>query len=288
MDIAPYLQRINKWNPDIDLGQIRVDPYGLNNLVIIVANKWVFRFPRNAESKSSLVKEAEILALVRNHVGIKVPGLVYSEELEMGSYPMLGGVPLYRHDLLRLPREQMESFAAEVAQFLVDLHAIPLDGWITLSGHNESPRAASRQNWQDRLAEFREELYRYLWADQHAYIEDLFAPVIDGQLDLDSYTPALIHNDLASYHLLVDSSNGHLTGVLDFGEAMVGDPATDYGALISTYGETLIHMMMRFNPSIKQHLDRARFRASYLELEWALKGVRTNNPEWFLVHIGRA
>lgn len=284
MDVTQYLRRIQQWEPDIDLSRVRVDPYGLNNLVFILDTQRVFRFPRSSESRSSLIQEASILSLVRNFVRIGVPELVYDEELDMGTYPILAGAPLYRHDFLRLPRQQMETFAADVAQFLADLHAIPLEKLSASLGHLRPPVV----NWQERLDEVRDGLYRYLWADQHAYIEDLFAPVLSGQLDMDAYTPVLIHNDLAAYHLLTDQASGRLTGVLDFGEATLGDPAMDYAALISTYGETPVHIMARKNPTINELLNRARFRASYLELEWALKGVRTNNPEWFLVHIGRA
>ena len=110
--------------------------------------------------------------------------------------------------------------------------------------------------------------------------------MLDGRLDM-TYQPALIHNDLAAYHLLADP-NSVLTGVLDFGEAGWGDPAADTAALISGYGESFVARMIAGYPAIAAHLERARFRAAYIELEWALKGVRTTDPAWFLVHLGRA
>ena len=102
------------------------------------------------------------------------------------------------------------------------------------------------------------------------------------------YSPALIHNDLATYHLLTDPATTALTGVLDFGEAGWGDPAADIAALISGYGESFVARLIAAEPAIAAHLERARFRAAYLELEWALKGVRTGDPGWYLVHLGRA
>ena len=288
MEINSYLQRIRKWNPDLDLGQTRVDPYGLNNLVIIVGERWVFRFPRNIESKSSLIHETKILSVVKKYVNISVPEFEFTEDLELGIYPLLVGNPLYRHDFLRLSDNLKENFAADLAGFLKDLHAIPLDELDKSVVSPEPHETESRQYWSERLDELRAELFRYLWADQHAYIEDLFSPVLDGRLDMSRYSPSLIHNDLASYHLLVDLSSGRLTGVLDFGEASIGDPASDYGTLINSYGETMVGLMARQNPAINDLIDRARFRAAYLELEWALKGVRTDDPQWFLVHLGRA
>ncbi|WP_374686883.1 phosphotransferase family protein [Promineifilum sp.] len=160
-----------------------------------------------------------------------------------------------------------------------------VEAWATLPPAPPLPRPPAP--WAERLNTLRTELYPHLWADQHAYIEDLFAPLLDGRLSMD-YEPALIHNDLAPYHLLLDPTTGRLSGVLDFGEAGWGDPAGDYALLLGAYGGSFVRRMAGADPAISDLLERARFRAAYLELEWALKGVRTGDPAWYIVHIGRA
>lgn len=286
MDIDTCLAYITAWNPSLASQPYRADPYGLNNFVMIVGG-WVCRFPRTDESRARLREEAQLLAVVRRYVNLALPNFTTDEALAFVAYRLLPGRPLYRHDLRRLPVATQDRFAADLAVFLRDLHAIPDDA-LTLAGLPPAPSSSSSAAlWPDRLAAIRAELFPHLWADQHAAIEDLFAPVLDGRLDL-SYTPALIHNDLASYHLLVDAATGALTGVLDFGEAGWGDPAADYAALISSYGESFVGRMLAIDPSIATHLERARFRAAYIELEWALKGIRTADPSWYLVHLGRA
>jgi hypothetical protein len=49
-------------------------------------------------------------------------------------------------------------------------------------------------------------------------VREHFRSVLERQLDL-SYTSALIHGDLAPYHLCYDSGVRRLVGVIDFGEA---------------------------------------------------------------------
>jgi hypothetical protein len=53
-------------------------------------------------------------------------------------------------------------------------------------------------------------------------------------------------------------------------------------------GESFLRRMVRFDPTIGDALDRARFRAVAVELEWALHGVQTNDPWWWTAHIGNA
>jgi aminoglycoside 2''-phosphotransferase len=101
-------------------------------------------------------------------------------------------------------------------------------------------------------------------------------------------TPALIHDDLASYHILYAPEERRIAGVIDFGMARLGDPAADFALIINTYGESFLKRMGRYDPAIGGTLDRARFLAGMLELFWAVEGVRANDPSWLLVHIGRA
>lgn len=288
MDISPFLDQIRAWNPSLDIYTARVDPYGLNNLVIIINDEWVYRFPRNDEARSDLLKESALLAVIRRYVKTAVPDFAFNAGREFVAYRLLAGKPLYRHALLRWGEAAQERLAADLAGFLSDLHNIP-ETPLVEAGMTPAPMPSdSRSVWRERLEAIRAELYPNLWAEQHAYIEDLFAPVLEGWVDMEDFNPTLIHNDLAAYHLLGDSTTGRLGGVLDFGEAGWGDPAADFGILINVYGESLVSRMERFNPAISGLLERARFRAAYVELEWALKGARTNNPQWLLVHIGRA
>lgn len=126
-----------------------------------------------------------------------------------------------------------------------------------------------------------------LWADQRAWLADLFAPLQRGVLDLDAFTPAFVHCDLASYHILHDSA-GRLTGVIDFGTAGSGDRAMDFSMIINNYGESFLRRISRYVPLPQDVLERARFFAGFIELEWALNGLRTQDPSWLLVHLGRA
>jgi aminoglycoside 2''-phosphotransferase len=290
MDVTPYLDMIRAWNPNLDLSNIRVDPYGLNNLVLIVDEEWVCRFPRHPDAWDRLRREAALLALIARHVRVAVPVFTVDPHKGFVAYQLLPGRPAYRHDLMRLTEVEQDQFAADMAGFLGDLHRIPPADLAAagIAQHPPIDRDTTINNWGRRLEDLRAEIYPHLWADQQAYIEDLFAPVLDGRLNMAGFKATLIHNDLASYHLLIHPDTRRLSGVLDFGEAGWGDPAIDLGTLISAFGETFLRRVAQTYPVSNDLLERSRFRAAYLELEWTLKGVRTNDPEWYLVHLGRA
>jgi hypothetical protein len=62
----------------------------------------------------------------------------------------------------------------------------------------------------------------------------------------------------------------------------------DWGCLINTYGEQFVRRMHQVYPIPQATIDRARFLAGAIELEWALIGIQSQDPSMLLVHLGRA
>lgn len=197
------------------------------------------------------------------------------------------GEPLYRHRLLSAEPEAQVQVLAQLGAFLAALHTISLDGLPVPPWQQPRQHQTARSRALARLEQV-QQLYPHFWRDQRAWIDHLYAPVKAGTLDLDGFTPCLIHADLASYHLLVAPDPWRLSGLIDFGTAGPGDPAVDLGLLLNTYGESLVRRLADTYPMSVKLLDRARFFAGSLELEWALAGMRENDVSMLLVHLGRA
>jgi aminoglycoside 2''-phosphotransferase len=121
-----------------------------------------------------------------------------------------------------------------------------------------------------------------------AWVHHQFEPLLRDRAWIESYQPALVHADLAQYHILHDRETGTISGVIDFGVGGLGDPAIDYSNIINVYGESFLQRMAQFDPQIDATLDRARFLAGTMELQWLLGGVRSKDFSWFTVHIDRA
>jgi aminoglycoside phosphotransferase (APT) family kinase protein len=53
------------------------------------------------------------------------------------------------------------------------------------------------------------------------------------------YSPTLVHNDIKGEHILVDPQSGRITGILDWADAGIGNPAVDIAGLVLTVGNDL-------------------------------------------------
>ena len=285
MAVLPsHIDRIRASFPTLALDSVRHNPDGLANDVLIVNDELVFRFPKDQATRAALAREAKVLDLVRRYVSTPAPYFERQED-DFVMYRMIRGEPLYRHAILRQAEPVQEQLAGQLAVFLRQLHAIPRDEAALALGE---PAQREPDYWLKRYQEAQRHLYPLLWADQRHWIDDLYAPVLDGSLDMARGAPALIHDDLASYHILYAPDEQRIAGVIDFGMARLGDPAADFALIVSTYGESFLRRMSRYYAAIDEALDRARFLAGALELSWAVEGVRTGDPSWLLVHIGRA
>jgi aminoglycoside 2''-phosphotransferase len=279
-----YVERITAVLPGTSPAQMRINHDGLMNDVVIADDQWAFRFAKTEAGRGALLRESHILALVQRYVRLPAPRFTWHGD-DCVAYPFLQGVGLDRNTLLRLEPVVQARLAEQLGTYLRQLHTIPAAELEPLNLAPVQPLTVDAVATE--LEQIRSTLYGYLWAEQKAWIEQLYAPLLSGAVEL-TYTPALIHNDLASYHILYDPETTQLSGIIDYGVAEIGDPAADFALIINTYGESFLRQMIPVYGAIEAALDRARFRAGALELWWALQGIRTNDPSWYLVHLGRA
>ena len=127
-----------------------------------------------------------------------------------------GGVPVYRY----LEGTPLVDEEGGVREFLDALHAFDATGL-----------PVERPDWVDtyrrQCDEFRRLVFPLLDPAMRARSEDLFAEVDT----LTAFEPAFTHSDLGAEHLLC--RRGRLSGVIDWGDARIGDPARDYSWLLN-------------------------------------------------------
>jgi aminoglycoside 2''-phosphotransferase len=277
------LDRVRAIMPELEIREWSRNSEGNINDVIIVNHEFVFRFIKDERYLATLAAELRILDLARPHVGLSVPTPVY-RGADCIVYPLLGGRTLSRQLVLGFDQPTRAAVAGQIATFLQRLHAID----IAAAGELPATRApVRRENWLDIQARVRQHIYPLLQNYQIEWADEL----LNGALETPGffeYAPALIHGDLAPYHVLFDEQRGAISGVIDFGMAGVGDPASDIGGLISIYGETFVLAIAATYPDLERILPRARFYAQSIELEWTLLGLERGEPFWFTAHLAGA
>lgn len=281
MDLPFYLHSIEQVYPSLKINDAQIFEHdGQFNDLLVVNESLIFRFPRYPEYIPALVTEVRILQTVHGRLPLPTPNPLYFnlEPAEAGrvfmGYPMLPGKPLWRETMATIGDEAIiKRLAGQLADFLYQLHAIPVD-------HLGLPVQDGRDEWAQMYRDFRQYLFAFMRPDAQEWIRHHFESYLDTPA-LHVYTPTLRHGDCGSSNILHDPEQGIVTGILDFGFAGLGDPAIDVAA-VSTYGQPFLTHFIRAYPDLDETmLARARFYKGTYALQEALHGHLHNDQVAF-------
>jgi len=182
---------------------------GFDFKVLMVDDTWVVRWPRHRLAVEEIEREIELLPVLAPLLPVEVPRFEYvSREPWLVAYRLIRGEPLTAED------------PDGVRAFLDALHGVAVD---------DVP--ADRPDWLEtyrrQAEEFRRVVLPLLDPDERSRGEALLAEIES----LTGFRPVLTHSDLGPGHLLV--RDGKLAGVIDWGDARIGDPALDYAWLLN-------------------------------------------------------
>ena len=277
-------ERIHSVMPDLKIVAYELHQEGLVYDVLIVNNEWVFRFVKSNWARELMENEDRLLSFLGPRLPLSIPKPVIHEDGVL-VYQLLVGQLFLRQAWERAKKSDKQAYADQLGGFLHELHHVnpeELD-WDVL--HSYAP--VTRETWLEIYERVVDQIYPLLLSHQIEWVEDLFNPALTN-LDFFNFDPVLVHGDLAPYHILYDPERNRLSGVIDFGVAGLGDPATDLGSLLNYYGESLVSQFERTYPDLQKILGRARFYAQAIELQWVLLGLESGEKYWYTSHLGGA
>jgi aminoglycoside 2''-phosphotransferase len=222
--------------PAFSFAQTRLETYGDDNLVLVLDEEWIFRFPRSQARIPFFERELRVLEALRPLSPLPLPDYEFvAPDQSFGGYRMIKGVELRPPRFLRLPEAARDTIAAQLADFLFACHSLPL----TVLG-----AMPPRISYKDVSAEF-VRTYRPILA---AHVSKTLIEGLDRFFDDLAKRPlapdlAVSHGDLSDDHILFDEATGALTGIIDLGDARAGDPANDF-AFFWSYGEDVARRML--------------------------------------------
>lgn len=201
---------------------------GWDNTVVAVGGEWAFRFPRRAVALAGVRREIVVLPRIARllPLPVPVPEFVGSDGVPGDPWPFTGARLIPGRELAEAGLRDGDRVPAAVAigGFLRALHSeqvrAAIDGRLPVDPFGRGHPAF-------RLAHTREVLDGLVeagtWAGE---------PAVDALLERAAALgepvrpPVLVHGDLHTRHVLVDSA-GRVSGVIDWGDVCLADPALD-------------------------------------------------------------
>lgn len=210
---------------NLDVRNIRPIVGGWDSWTFEVDGRWIFRFPRSREVAASTGAEMRFLPALAEHVDFEVPNPGWSglwDGQPFFGYPRVDGRALEAADVDRTP-----GVDARLASMIHQIHSFDVVAARELLGVE-----GSRSEWRRQYEGFRidslAQMSGLLDSSTTGLVERGFALFLGNEFE---FTPVPVHRDLGAEHILVDDGSGWPIGMIDFGDAGVGDPAIDFVGL---------------------------------------------------------
>lgn len=163
---------------------------------------------------------------------------------------------------------------------------MPLDGTGTHVHEDRTPLEEWRAEARASFAAVRQTIP----PERMRGIEAFLLPPVPA----DAYTPTFAHNDLGIEHILVDTASRRITGIIDWSDAAIADPARDLGTLYRDLGDETLDAVLDHYRSGTNDPGALRERAVFYgrcavfeDLEYGLRTGRDAYRHKSLAALGR-
>ncbi|CAM3788335.1 phosphotransferase [Alkalicoccus chagannorensis] len=216
--------RIARAFPELGPLEVRTAGTGFDTFVFQVNEQYVFRFPRQEKGKWAMENENRILHRLWEE-GVQLPFDVPQPQFyapgEDGAFPFVGFSYVPGHELAEEKNVDLLGFHTEaLAEMMKQLHTIELDDSWQLP-EDELLRLSSKKR-RPMLLEYLDELKEVCDPRTRELLEMYLYHIPEWENPPSS---VLVHGDLHPKNLI--AREGRLSGVIDWGDAHYGHPASD-------------------------------------------------------------
>jgi aminoglycoside phosphotransferase (APT) family kinase protein len=261
--------------PEFRGARIELLDEGWDFQVFEVDARWLFRFPKRETIVAKLNMERKLLSGLGEWVSLPVPNYEYfCESHESSIRPFAGYRKLPGIGGNTSKMVDRQRVAQQLGEFLTRLHTYPVD----------KAREAGVPEARNLVAHWREKS-----REQLRKLNDLNVNMDLLLRYLENDTPvsfqgslSLVHNDLWAEHILVNTCSGEVSGIIDWSDAVIGDPAIDFACLYAWYGKSwsenvLAHYTGKLDAEV---ISRSRYLAMCLAIHNITLGRAQDRAQW--------
>lgn len=248
-----YLRQIKRVFP-LEIGAFSLHESGDDFVIIEVNQTWMFRFPRNEPARKAMGIETDFLAEFEATSPLPIPVRKYLGEDFVG-YGKIQGKQLTFEVFTEFSKSTRVRVAEQLGQFLSAVHSFPVE------------KAASigiAQGWNG--------LHQKAGLYFLEHVTPLLSPTarkkaatLMERLLTEEFKSRVIHGDFyLPEHIFYDERRQELSGVIDFSDVSIYDPAHDWQCIVEIGGDEHFEAVMAH---YQIESDTALLKRSKMRLE---------------------
>jgi aminoglycoside 2''-phosphotransferase len=249
----------------------------LDNIVLGVNDRWIFRFPRSKFAEKNRQREIKLFELLREQLTTPIPTYAYvarpgkGDKYGFAGYKKIPGTPV---TVRGYQTAWTRKLSQGLAKFLRELHSIKTTKNLAKIVSSEW----TTQRMRKHHGQLRTLASRYLDRETRGILESFFRKSMN-LLEESTYERTLIHSDLTDRNILVNPKDGRLAGVLDWGDVRISDPALDFCGLFEVNRRLGYETVRSYNDRSEGFLERVEVYWRMLPYFEILYGIYSNHPD---------
>ncbi len=271
---------LKEYFPKLSKKNVNFFYHGTYN-VFQIENRFIARFPdkslRNEKGAQLIKNEIDILNLLNSFISLKIPiPLHYSLDIEnpFMVYEKIPGISLSKC-FNEIKTSQKNKIAFQIEDFLSELHSLRLDEPSKLKSLSTEDYY---DYWMKVNIEMKKEISPKLNSEQKNWLDNVFKDFLEDDRNF-KFNPCVIHGDFDTSNILVDPNSFNITGIIDFEESSIFDPAADF--LFYDEGEVFLKNILNKYKGIKEEsfLNRMKFLYCRTCLPYFQFGLKNNRMD---------
>lgn len=226
-----WLIMMSECLPGVTISSARLAQQGWDSVTFFINDELIVRIARRPDVAARLDREARLLPVIAHRLPVAVPSFTHvcrdtAGGVRLVAYGAIGGISLSES---RKRAERDGSLTQQIADVLTALHSVPVS-----EAAAAGAQGSGASDWRDQQSSFYEEIQQHIFPLLHAHEQHYTRALWESYLHRDAnfaFAPVLIHRDLGPDHIFWEAESGRLTGVIDWGDACIGDPAIDFAGL---------------------------------------------------------
>lgn len=290
IDVDVAIALIQHNFPQVAIQTVQPITSGWDSFVLEVNGELIFRFPTRNDVVEYLQMEMRLLPILEKALSTSIPHFSYIGHGDANypfmfvGYRKLVGISLEDENI---PSEHLAALAADLGTFLSELHGFPVAQAVQASVE-EHTAMQWRERYQDRYTDLQKRAFPLLDRELHTRSERLWEDFLSDRA-IFTFQPVLLHCDLNCEHIFYDVEHGMLTGIIDWGDATIGDPAQDFVGLLVGRGRAFTERVLAHYQGVVDATfwRRMDFYLCYIPFSELLYGAYSGKEQFIAQGIER-
>lgn len=251
---------------------------GLDSVAYLVNEEYIFKKSKHKEASENMKKEISVLKYLEGKLPLETPKIeLYDEDASICGYKEIKGTILTPEIYSLMSIEEQEQLAKDIANFLIQLHSLPLP-------NIENLELDVIDDYRSDYKILKSMIYDKVPSNSIEYIEELFGRILNDER-ITEYTRVLCHNDLSCNHIVI--RNNRIVGIIDFGDVSITDRDKDFVYLLEDSDEEIgrnfgLKVLDYYNhPNKEIAILKADLNDEYYPIEEILGGTEKELDEMY-------